>query len=165
MHKQIGAKMKASQNLKELLQHWEGLIQSAYLDSGNLLTIGIGHLLTKSELMSGKILLPAETIYWQNGLTVAQAIDLLDHDLYYTDAAVNNLVHVLVSQNQYDALVSIAYNVGVDAFANSTLLRLLNDGQYEQVPAQFRRWTRVKGAVVVGLTNRREKEIALWLTT
>ena len=156
--------MKASKNLKELLQDWEGLIQSAYADSGGLLTIGIGHLLTKSELMSGKILLPSETIYWQNGLTVAQALDLLGHDIYYTDAAVNNLVRVLVSQNQYDALVSFAYNVGIDAFANSTLLRLLNDGQYDQVPAQLRRWNKVKGKTITGLINRREKEIALWLT-
>ena len=156
--------MKSSNNLKELLQDWEGLIQSVYADSGGLLTIGIGHLLTKSELMSGKILLPNETIYWQNGLTVAQALDLLGHDIYYTDAAVNNLVRVLVSQNQYDALVSFAYNVGIDAFANSTLLRLLNDGQYDPVPAQLRRWNKVKGKTITGLINRREKEIVLWLT-
>jgi lysozyme len=69
-----------------------------------------------------------------------------------------------LNQNQFDALVSFAFNVGDGAFRSSTLLRLLNQGQYDQVPAQLRRWNMDNGHVVQGLINRRNKEIALWNT-
>ena len=56
------------------------------------------------------------------------------------------------------------FNVGGGAFRDSTLLRMLNAGQRDQVPAQLRRWNKVSGTVVRGLINRREKEISLWNT-
>jgi lysozyme len=77
---------------------------------------------------------------------------------------VNESVTVPLNQNQFDALVSFSFNVGDNAFRGSTLLKLLNQGQYDQVPAQLRRWVRDNGHVVQGLINRREKEIVLWNT-
>jgi lysozyme len=69
-----------------------------------------------------------------------------------------------LTQNQFDALVSFAFNVGVAAFLESTLLRLLNGKAYDMVPDQLKRWSRDNGHIVPGLTHRRQKEIDLWRT-
>jgi lysozyme len=149
---------------KNLFKEWEGLVLSEYPDSGGAPTIGVGHLLTRSERTSGKIVIGGETIRYRDGLTEQQCWDLLDQDLDVVERAVNEAVAVLLNQNQFDALVSFAFNVGEGAFRGSTLLKLLNQGQYDQVPAQLRRWIRDNGRVVQGLVNRREKEITLWNT-
>ena len=83
-------------------------------------------------------------------------------DLERFEAAVNDGVQVALNQNQFDALVSFAFNVGRQGFKSSTLLKKLNQGLYDEVPAQLRRWNKTGGNVIQGLVNRREKEIALW---
>jgi len=147
---------------KALFQEWEGLELNEYLDSGGAPTIGIGHLLTRSERMSGKIILKGMPLVYRNGLTVQQCLDLLDQDLDPAENVVNKAVTVALNQNQFDALVSFTFNVGDSAFRNSTLLKVLNAGKYDQVPAQLLRWVRDNGKVVKGLVNRRNKEIDLW---
>lgn len=149
---------------KNLFKEWEGLVTHAYLDLGGEQTIGIGHLLTRSERTSGKIIIRGQAVNYQNGLAEQQCWDLLDQDLDQAEKAVNDAVTVSLNQNQFDALVSFVFNVGTGAFHGSTLLKLLNQGQYNQVPAQLRRWIRDNGKVVQGLVNRREKEIVLWNT-
>lgn len=156
--------MKVGQSGKNLFKEWEGLVTHVYLDSGGEPTIGIGHLLTRSERTSGKINIQGQAISYQNGLTEQQCWDLLDQDLDGAEKAVNEAITVSLNQNQFDALVSFVFNVGTGAFRGSTLLKLLNQGQYDQVPAQLRRWVRDNGKVVQGLVNRREKEIVLWNT-
>jgi len=157
--------MKSSMRLKKLLSEWEGCKLKVYRDSASLPTIGIGHLLTKSELISGKIQTSTgNKIRWGNGITEIQALEILADDLHDAESAVNQCL-VSLSQNQYDALVSFAFNIGNYAFKNSTLLRQLNHRQgfgIENVPTQLRRWIRVNGQTLKGLVNRREKEIALW---
>ena len=74
------------------------------------------------------------------------------------------MVKVPLNQNQFDALVSFVFNVGNNAFRDSTLVKVLNAGHFDQVPTQLRRWIRDNGKIVKGLINRREKEIALWNT-
>ena len=91
-------------------------------------------------------------------LTEQQCWDLLDLDLAGSEAVVNDAAKVSLNQNQFDALVSFVFNVG------DGLLRLLNQGQPDQVPAQLQRWVMDNGHVVQGLVNRRNKEIALWNT-
>jgi lysozyme len=156
--------MKVGQSGKNLFKEWEGLVTHVYLDSGGEPTIGIGHLLTRSERTSGKIIIQEQAVSYQNGLTEQQCWELLDQDLDGAEKAVNEAVTVPLNQNQFDALVSFVFNVGTGAFRGSTLLKLLNQAQYNQVPAQLRRWVRDNGKVVQGLVNRREKEIALWNT-
>lgn len=156
--------MQVGQNGKKLFKEWEGLVTHEYLDSGGAPTIGIGHLLTRSERTSGKILIGGQALDYRNGLTEQQCWDLLDQDLDSVQSTVNAAVTVPLNQNQFDALVSFTFNVGDGAFRGSTLLKLLNQGQYCQVPAQLRRWNKDNGHVVRGLDNRREKEIALWNT-
>lgn len=154
--------MKVGAKGRELFKEWEGVRTEMYLDSGGTPTIGIGHLLTRSERLSGKIVIGNTVGDYREGLTLEQCEQLLTQDLAWAEAAVTKLVRVPLSQNQFDALVSFVFNVGREAFAGSTLLRLLNAGGYDQVPEQLKRWNRDNGVVVVGLTNRRAKEIDLW---
>ena len=154
--------MKVNQRGLDLFREWEGLETKAYMDSGGTWTIGIGHLLTRAERTSGKIVIGTTAVDYREELTEQQCWQLLDQDLSSAESAVNQAIKVPLNQNQYDALVSFTFNVGNQAFAGSTLLRLLNLGQYDQVPTQLARWNKDNGQVVQGLINRRNKEIALW---
>jgi len=156
--------MQVGQKGKLLFKEWEGLIPHVYIDSGGAPTIGVGHLLTRSEKTSGKITIKGITFDYRNGITEQQCWDLLDQDLDGVEKVVNDAVKVALNQNQFDALVSFTFNVGNGAFQGSTLLKVLNQGHYDQVPQQLIRWNKDNGHVVKGLTNRREKEIALWNT-
>jgi lysozyme len=154
--------MQMSPHGLELLEQWEGFKLTVYKDSAGLPTIGVGHLLTKSELSSGKITINGVPVKYADGLTEQQVTDLLGQDVGPAAAAVSGNVKVPLSQNQFDALVSFTFNVGVNAFKSSTLLKVLNQKQYDQVPTQLLRWTRAGGQVVQGLVNRRNNEIKLW---
>lgn len=154
--------MEISGNGLKKITLWEGKEYTMYKDSSGYPTIGVGHLLTKSELSTGRIMIGGEEVFWTKGLNDSQILTLLDQDLDIAEDAVNNNVRVPLSQNQFDALVSFAFNVGISAFANSTLVKLLNQGLYDQVPTQLMRWTRSNGVVVQGLINRRKHEIDLW---
>lgn len=154
--------MQISEPGLELLKQWEGFELKVYKDSAGLPTIGVGHLITKSEQSSGNIVIAGVPVQYANGLTDQQALDLLSQDVQPAENSVNNGVKVDLNQNQFDALVSFTFNVGVGAFTSSTLLKVLNQGQYDQVPDQLRRWNKAGGKVVQGLVNRRENEVKLW---
>ena len=98
----------------------------------------------------------------RDGRADQQALDLLSQDVNPAENTVNTNVKVPLNQNQFDALVSFTFNVGGGAFKGSTLLKVLNQKQYTQVPTQLLRWTRAGGKVVQGLLNRRQNEIKLW---
>ncbi len=151
-----------SDNGKKLLAQWEGFELTEYNDVAGLATIGVGHLLTLSERASKSIVIDGVSVDYSNGITEDQVYALLGQDLDRFEDAVNQRVTVDLEQNQYDALVSFSFNVGVGAFRDSTLLRLLNEGQYGEVPAQLLRWVKAGGKTVQGLVNRRENEIKLW---
>jgi lysozyme len=154
--------MLMSQRGQAMLEQWEAFKLHVYKDSAGLPTIGVGHLLTKSELTSGKIIINGVAVRYANGLTQQQVNDLLAQDLKPAEQAVTSGVKVALNQNQFDALTSFAFNVGTGAFSGSTLLKVLNQGQYNQVPAQLMRWKHSGGQVTQGLINRREDEIKLW---
>lgn len=144
------------------LRKAEGVRATMYLDSAGLPTIGVGHLLTKSELSSGRLDLGA--IPWKERPLTDEEIDaLLHHDLAGAETAVTNAVHVGLTQNEFDCLVSFTFNIGVRAFQDSTLLTLLNHSQYQEVPGQLRRWVHSAGKVDPGLVARREREVRLWM--
>jgi lysozyme len=154
--------MQMSPHGLSLLQQWEGFKLTVYKDSAGLPTIGVGHLITKSEQSSGTITINGVAVPYANGLTEQQVTDLLGQDVQPAEKAVNDGVKVALDQNQFDALVSFTFNVGTGAFTSSTLLKLLNEGQYDQVPTQLLRWTKAGGKEVQGLVNRRNNEIKLW---
>ena len=95
-------------------------------------------------------------------ITAAWAEELLRDDLAEFEAAVNGLVKVRLCQHQFDALVSLAFNIDARAFSDSTLLRLLNSGMYDDAALQFQRWNKAGGRVLAGLTRRRMAERKLF---
>jgi lysozyme len=131
----------------ELVKDFEGLHLTPYLCPARVWTIGYGHTRT---VRAGMKISPDD------------ADRLLREDLRYAASAVQRLVSVPLTNNQFAALVSFAFNVGIANFQQSTLLRLLNRGWYEQVPAQLMRWNRSRGEVLGGLTRRRAAEARLW---
>ena len=154
--------MEISEHGKEKIKEWEGSRARPYRDAGGKLTIGVGHLLTPSELASGNIVIRGQAVPYTAGLSDPQILDLLGQDLAGAVQAVNAGVEVGLNQNQFDTLVSFCFNVGNSAFKNSTLLKLLNQGAFSEVPAQLRRWVRCNGEVVQALVSRREQELELW---
>lgn len=155
-------KMKMSDRGLQLLTQWEGFETHVYKDSAGLPTIGVGHLLTKDELSSGKVMIKGQQVKFHNGLTHQQVVDLLSDDIKRYEETVRNTVKADLKQHQFDALVSFCFNVGQRAFSNSTLLKRINESNWNDVPVQFRRWNKAGGRVVKGLINRRENEIKLW---
>ena len=132
-----------------LIKESEGLRLTAYLPTPNdVWTIGYGHTKTARKGMR---------------ITKEGAEALLLHDLEWVETAISVYVDVPLTQNQYDALASFIYNVGATAFRKSTLLRMLNAGDYAGAANQFGSWNKQKGKVLNGLTTRRQKEKMLFL--
>lgn len=134
-----------------LVKSSEGFRANAYPDpatGGVPWTIGYGF--TKGVKRGDKIT-----------LADADARLIREYDEY--EAGVRKQVKVPLSANQLGALVCFAFNVGLGALKTSTLLRLLNGGHYDQVPAQLARWNKANGKVMGGLTSRRALEAALFV--
>jgi lysozyme len=132
----------------EAIARFEGLRLSAYLDAAGVPTIGYGH--------TGGV---------QMGQTItrARALALLRQDAQTAVEGVRQAVHRDISQGQFDALVSFAFNVGVGAMRGSTLVRKLNAGDRTGAAAEFLKWTRAGGRVLPGLVARRKIEQAMFL--
>lgn len=149
---------KQSNNLSDngvkLLEQFEGLRLEAYLDSASIYTIGYGTI----KYPDGRKVKKGDKI------TKAQAKEYKVHDLKEFESTVNTSVKVPLTQNQYDALVSLSYNIGSGAFKNSTLLKKLNSGDYKGAAEQFLVWNKVHSKMVQGLVNRREAERKLFLS-
>lgn len=154
--------MEMSENGRSFLTNWEGKMRQIYRDSAGLLTIGVGHLLTRDEITSGKIMIAGVPVKYANGLTDQQIDKLLEQDLPWAESAVNTYIDVELNQNQFDALCSFCFNIGKQAFFSSTLRKVLNQGRYDLVPEQLARWNRAGGKVLQGLINRRNNEIELF---
>lgn len=133
----------------DAIKRREGISLTVYRDAAGHLTIGYGHKVKLWENFDG-------------GITETDATMLLASDLGDAVSAVNGLVDVPLSQAQFDALVSFVFNVGAGAFRSSTLLSLLNNGDYAGAADQFGRWVYVTsgGTKVVssGLQYRRGDE-------
>lgn len=141
--------MKISKNGLDLIKQFEGCELKVYLDAIGLPTIGYGHLIKKGEIF--------------NVITLKQAEDLLKSDLKMFEDGVSDLVKVKLSQNQFDALVSFAFNVGLGNLEKSTLLKLLNAGDYAGAGNQLPRWNKAGGKILNGLTKRRNAERDLFI--
>lgn len=141
--------MKTSEEGKKFIKLKEGLKLEIYKCSSNVSTIGYGH--TGSDVHAGM------------KITKEQAEKLFAMDIQIHENNVNQLVKVSLTQNQFDALVSLEFNIGYGAFKNSTLLKLLNAGKYRESAEQFPRWVYSGGKVSAGLQKRREEEKRLFL--
>lgn len=147
--------MKASKGAVALIKHFEGCRLKAYPDPGSKdgapWTIGYGH--TGKDVVKGLV--------W----TQAQADAALARDVASFSGEVEGLIKVSVTQSQFDALVSFAYNVGISALAGSTLLKLLNSDYFSGAARQFERWDKQNGRPMLGLSRRRLAERLLFETS
>ncbi len=146
----------------KLASQFETLSFNIYTDPTGLKCIGYGHVLTPEELRIGKILIDGKPITFNAGITEQQAQKLLDQDLEPYRQGVDKLVTVKLDKNQREAIVSFAFNVGLGTLEESTLLKTLNAGKFEEVPNELRKYVRVGGNESLGMVKRREAEIELW---
>lgn len=132
----------------EFLKDMEGVRYTAYLDTGGVWTIGVGH--TGPEVIRGL------------RINEEQVNKYLQKDVIEAEDSVKELVKVPLSQSQFDALVSFTFNLGENALSKSTLLRLLNAGDYNGAMQQMNRWVYDNGKLIAGLVKRRKAEQSLW---
>lgn len=144
-----------SPNCGKLTEYFEGVVLHKYDDGVGKITIGIGHAIKPGEVFPEKI-------------TAEYARELLKKDLQSAKNAILKYVKVPLNQNQFDALGVFIFNIGGGAFASSTLLKKLNEKDYDGASKEFVRWNkgRVKGNLVEmpGLTRRRLAEQKLFNT-
>ena len=95
-------------------------------------------------------------------ITQEEADKLLMEDVAKFEGSVTRAVKVPLSQNQYDAIVSWTFNLGPSNLSSSTMLRVLNEGKYDEVPSQIRRWNKAGGKTLQGLIRRRDAEALLF---
>lgn len=137
----------------DLIRNFESLRLNAYDDGVGVWTIGYG----TTKYPNGIRVKKGDTC------TLDQAKAYMQNDLKSFEQTVNNTVKVPLNQNQFDALVSLAYNIGSTAFKNSTLVKRLNEGNYNAAANQFNVWVNAGGKRMQGLVNRRAAERTLFL--
>ena len=139
--------LKISQEGIALIKKFEGCELMAYQCSAGVWTIGYGHTKGIEEGME---------------ITQQEAEDMLVEELHEYENYINDNVTAPLSQNQFDAMVSWVYNLGPANLKSSTLLKVLNAGNYDDVPFQIRRWNKAGGVTLDGLIRRREAEALLF---
>lgn len=147
--------MQLSTNGFNLLAELEGVVLNPYKDSVGIPTIGIG------------------STYYEDGtkvtmkdkaITKERAIQLAKNVVKSFEARVNKSIIVPMTQNQFDAMVLLCYNIGESNFARSSVVRNFNAGNLQKAADSFLLWNKAGGKVSKGLTNRRQKERNLFLT-
>ena len=134
-------KLQYSRNGLKLTEQFEGIRLTAYQDQGGKWTIGYGH---------------TAGVHARMTCTQTQAEAWLLCDVQEAVNAANRLILVLLTQCEFDAVVDFIFNVGQGNFAESTILRLLNAGDFEAAACQFEHWDLCDGKIIAGLLRRRE---------
>lgn len=150
--------MQTSSNGLKFLMREEGVILHVYKDQVGIPTVGVGH-----------VVLPGED--FSDGLTNQEAMELLRKDVGKCERAIAQLVEVTITQNMYDMLVSLSFNIGtgdvkrrVGGLAGSSVIKFLNQGNFQQASSAFLLWCKAGGVKNQGLYNRRVRESKLFLT-
>jgi lysozyme len=126
-----------------VIESFEGYSNTAYKDVGGVWTIGYGH---TQDVKPGDV------------CTDDQAQQWLTQDIQWAVSEVKRVVTVPLTQNEFDALVDFVYNVGIGNFESSTMLKLLNSGNYADAAGEFAKWDIASGKQIAGLLNRRIAE-------
>lgn len=142
--------MKISNKGKDLIKKYEGCELEAYKCPAGIWTIGYGH--TGQDVFEGKI------------ITQQEADSLLSKDLTRFEKFLNRVIKVPINQNQFNALASFTYNLGMGALQNSTLLKKLNNNDFTGAANEFDRWVYGGGKKLEGLVRRRKEEKELFLS-
>ena len=143
----FGDDMKISQEGIALIKRFEGCELKAYQDSVGVWTIGYGHIKNVKE---------------GDEIDQDKAEDMLKEEMPEYEGYINDMVEVPLEQNQFDALCSWVYNLGPTNLKDSTMLKVLNEKKYEEVPQQIKRWNKAGGVVLNGLIVRRQAEALLF---
>ncbi len=142
--------MQTSPTGLALIKRFEGFSAVPYLCPSRIWTIGYGH-----------VLLPAEReMLMEIDETMAER--LLIGDIRFAERAVQHYIRVPISQNQFDALVSFTFNVGAGALQRSTLRRVINRGEVDEIAPQWMRWVWGGGRKLTGLARRRASELLVF---
>lgn len=148
MVQQDDAEVKLGEAGKSLIQSYEKCELKAYLPTpDDVWTLGWGHT---------KLVSQGDTC------TKEEADQWFLEDIKWVEDCVNKSVTAHINQNEFDALCSLCFNIGCTAFGKSTLVKLLNQADYDGAREQFKRWDKQKGQVVRGLTRRRASEAELF---
>ena len=147
--------MNISQAGIDLIIGSEGFRADSYQDQKNIWTIGYGTThIGGVPVTEGMVCTPAQAVQW------------LLADLQYFECQIQDILNVPVTQNQFDALCSLVYNIGPENFRTSSVAKMINQSNYKTAQARFLLWNKikVKGKYVVdlGLTRRRVREAALF---
>ncbi len=142
---------EVNQAARALIQKYEGLQLKAYDDPIGIRTIGYGHVITPKDNIGDEI-------------TQEQADNLFEGDLANASQSVERLVDVEITDNASGALCSFVFNLGASALERSTLLKLLNAGDFTGAAGQFGKWIYAAGQPEPGLIARRDAERDLFLT-
>ena len=142
-----GNRMKISEEGISLIKHFEGCRLESYQDSVGIWTIGYG---TIKGVKEG------------DKINQDEAEHLLQEEMPEYEGYINDMVKVPLEQNQFDALCSWVFNLGPKNLQESTLLKLLNAGDYHTTPEQIKRWNKAGGVILGGLVKRREAEADLF---
>lgn len=129
-----------------LIKRFEGFSPTVYICPAGYPTIGYGHLVREAEK-------------YEQGITQAEAEELLCRDVHAAESAVLRLIAVPLTDGQFDALVSFTFNLGAGALQRSTLRRKVNRKAHSEVPEQFMRWVWAGGRRLPGLARRRTAEV------
>jgi lysozyme len=135
----------------DFIQDVEGCKLFAYLDIGGVWTIGVGH--TGPEVVKGLT------------CSMEQALQWLKEDSEEAQEAIRQSVEGLLTQNQFNALVSFVFNVGINAFKKSTMLKLINKGDFDGAAKEFTKWNKDNGKEILGLSKRRILEQSVFEKT
>ncbi|HJR08276.1 MAG TPA: lysozyme [Pyrinomonadaceae bacterium] len=156
----------------DLIKSFEGILDGdpttanldPYLDPIGIWTIGYGHaIVVGKDFLRGKQNKAKAFSLYPGGITMAEAETLLRADVMDKCRDVDSLVKVSLNDNQYAAVVSFTFNLGVGNLKQSTLLKKLNAGDFEGAAKEFAKWNKAGGKVLAGLTRRRAAEAALFL--
>lgn len=143
---------KTGQSGKSLIKEFEGFRSIAYICPAGVVTVGYG----TTQIFGKPVQLGTQ-------ITTDEAERFLEEDLKKFETAINKNVVVELTQNQFDALVSFVYNVGIGNFTKSTLLKKLNAGKLSEAADEFLKWNKANKKVLAGLTRRRTAERELFL--
>ena len=139
--------MKISSDGLELIKHFEGCETTAYQDSVGVWTIGYGHTKNVEEGQT---------------CSIEDAETMLADEMDEYEGYINNMVKVDLEQHEFDALVAWVYNLGPTNLGESTMLKVLNGGQFDRVHSEMKRWNRAGGQVLEGLVRRRTAEALMF---
>lgn len=140
--------MKTSEKGLQFIRREEGERLTAYADVIGVWTIGVGH--------TGKV--DGKPVAKGMVISADKSRELLSADLSKFESAISRLVKVPLKQYEFDALVSLVFNIGETNFARSTLLKMLNANDFKGAAEQFLAWKNAGGRPVQGLLNRRKRE-------